>query len=66
MNTKFSYDKSNIPKIYSVARHLPIETMNLWLKTIQDSIVTPIETILDLGCGEGRFSLPLATKFNAG
>lgn len=65
MTTKFAYDKSNIPKIYSVARHLPIETMNLWLKTIQDSLVTPIETILDLGCGEGRFSLPLATKFNA-
>ena len=65
MNTKFDYDKSNIPKIYSDARQLPIETMNLWLKTIQDSLVTSIEPILDLGCGEGRFFLPLANKFTA-
>ena len=65
MTEKFNYDESNIPKIYSTARQLPVETMNLWLKTIQEIIVTPIETILDLGCGEGRFSFPLATKFNA-
>ena len=65
MTEKFEYDKSDIPQIYSVARQLPQETMNLWLNAIQDSIITPIKTILDLGCGEGRFSVPLARKFDA-
>jgi ubiquinone/menaquinone biosynthesis C-methylase UbiE len=60
-----NYDSSNLPAIYSDARQLPKETMNLWLKSIQKIVTAPIETILDLGCGEGRFSIPLATEFNA-
>jgi 2-polyprenyl-3-methyl-5-hydroxy-6-metoxy-1,4-benzoquinol methylase len=62
---KFNYDNICIPKIYSKARQLLIKTLNLWLKTIQDNIELPIETILDLGCDEGRFSVPLANRFNA-
>lgn len=39
--------------------------MNLWLNTIRDHIVQPIDTILDLGCGEGRFSSALSQAFHA-
>ena len=65
MADRFEYDKSDIPKTYPEARQLPLEIMDLWLSAIEDSVVTPIETILYLGCGEGRFSVPLAKKFNA-
>lgn len=65
MSKTFDYDTSNIPAIYSEARQLPRETLNLWLQTIQNIIKIPINTILDLGCGEGRFSLSLATTFHA-
>lgn len=62
---KINYDESTIPAIYSKSRQLPSETMNLWLRAIQDRIAPPIDTILDLGCGEGRFSIPLASTFHA-
>lgn len=39
--------------------------MKLWLNTIQDNVVQPIDTILDLGCGEGRFSSALSNAFHA-
>ncbi len=29
-----NYDESNLPSIYSTTRHLPSETMNLWLNDI--------------------------------
>jgi ubiquinone/menaquinone biosynthesis C-methylase UbiE len=60
-----NYDESNLPSIYSIARQLPRETINLWLDTIQDHIEHPIDTILDLGCGEGRFSSALSNAFHA-
>jgi hypothetical protein len=50
---KINYDETTIPAVYSKSRQLPSETMNLWLRAIQDRIVPPVETILDLGCGEG-------------
>ncbi len=65
MSEKFDYDKSDISKIYSEARELPPETMKLWLDTISEGVSNPVETILDLGCGEGRFSAPLARRFGA-
>lgn len=60
-----NYDESNFSSIYSIARHLPCETMKLWLNTIQDNVVQPIDTVLDLGCGEGRFSSALSNAFHA-
>ncbi len=65
MINKFEYDKTDIPRIYTESRQLPAETVNLWLNTIKEHIAAPIKTILDLGCGEGRFSVSLASKFNA-
>jgi len=65
MTNRFEYDTSNVPESYAESRRLPLETIDLWLTAISDTITKPITTILDLGCGEGRFSAALATKFRA-
>jgi ubiquinone/menaquinone biosynthesis C-methylase UbiE len=60
-----NFDQSTLPEIYSVARQLPAETMTLWLSSIREHIASPVTAIIDLGCGTGRFSIPLANMFNA-
>jgi len=59
MNQSLNYDNTNIHKIYDTSRSLPSETIDLWLNTIDSAIDNPIENIIDLGCGTGRFTLPL-------
>lgn len=62
------YASASTADRYGPARALPPETMRLWLDAIRDSIPAPdpIRTILDLGCGTGRFSAPLAEEFGCG
>jgi SAM-dependent methyltransferase len=68
MHPVMDYDKTRIPETYRVGRQLPPETMQLWLDAIAEYLVPErnVETvILDLGCGTGRFSVPLAERFGA-
>lgn len=63
---EFKYDQSDIHLSYEKSRRLPAETVRLWLETIsryvpQDSI----KTIIDLGCGTGRFTQALSDHFSA-
>ena len=50
---------------YDSARALPPETLDLWIDTLKNSLsIHQIRSILDLGCGTGRFSYVLAEAFS--
>ena len=60
------YDSTTIPAGYDLARSHTPEVLDLWMNTIalcagQGSI----SSVLDLGCGTGRFSQALANRFAA-
>ncbi|MGB3478141.1 MAG: class I SAM-dependent methyltransferase [bacterium] len=60
------YDKTDIPSRYVQARKLPKETIALWLSTITKYVPqNAIATIIDVGCGTGRFTKELADHFSA-
>ena len=60
------YDKTKIPKSYKDGRKLPEETMQLWLEAIGRRIPkNKVNFILDVGCGTGRFSVPLSNYFES-
>jgi ubiquinone/menaquinone biosynthesis C-methylase UbiE len=63
---RMDYDQSEIPAAYDLGRdHGPAVTA-LWMAEISRRVADrPIRTILDLGCGTGRFSNALATRFHA-
>jgi ubiquinone/menaquinone biosynthesis C-methylase UbiE len=60
------YDLTDIPAAYDCGRDHGPEVRNLWMDAIQAHLKgLPITRILDLGCGTGRFSGALATRFDA-
>lgn len=61
------YDATDIPVDYDRGRDHGPEVLNLWMNVVASYVeATPIDTILDLGCGTGRFSEALAVRFDAG
>lgn len=60
------YDNTDIHLRYNEARKLPDDTITLWLDNIL-KYVSPetIKTIVDLGCGTGRFLNTLIDHFSA-
>ena len=65
MANVFDYDKSSMPQVYDEARALPEETLDLWLDAIATVAPKEVRLILDLGCGTGRFTAPLARRLRA-
>jgi len=60
------YDDIDIAGRYDSARRLPEATLILWFNKISEHVPAgEIHTILDIGCGTGRFSATLADKFEA-
>jgi len=58
------YDKSNIASIYDEARAITPEGLGQWLDLLSTHLdPNTISLIIDLGCGTGRFSEPLAARF---
>jgi ubiquinone/menaquinone biosynthesis C-methylase UbiE len=55
------YDLTSIPAGYDLGRDHSPEVLNLWMSVIDAHVDgKAISTILDLGCGTGRFSEGLA------
>jgi len=60
------YDQTDIPAGYDRARDHGPEVLDLWMHTVATHLEgLSVTRILDLGCGTGRFSEALATRFNA-
>lgn len=60
------YDATDIAERYDSARHLPDATKRLWLEAITADIpIASIQTIVDIGCGTGRFSEALSDAFDS-
>jgi ubiquinone/menaquinone biosynthesis C-methylase UbiE len=60
------YDRTKIPEMYARGRdHGPV-FLEQWMNIVAGHVdPAGIHDILDLGCGTGRFSNALATRFNA-
>jgi ubiquinone/menaquinone biosynthesis C-methylase UbiE len=61
------YDRTSIPDGYDRAREHGPEFLALWMRTVMAATHGhgAVSTILDLGCGTGRFSHGLADTFSA-
>jgi ubiquinone/menaquinone biosynthesis C-methylase UbiE len=59
------YDSTDIPAAYDRGRSLTTDMLDLWMDTVAGFTDIPVRTILDLGCGTGRFSDALAVRFAA-
>lgn len=60
------YDATAIPDVYDRGRDHGPEVLRLWMNVLSSYAGNqPINNILDLGCGTGRFSEALATHFDA-
>jgi ubiquinone/menaquinone biosynthesis C-methylase UbiE len=61
-----NYDATNIAATYDLARDHGPAFLDLWMQTISSYLKgKSVKSILDLGCGTGRFSEALADYFNA-
>jgi ubiquinone/menaquinone biosynthesis C-methylase UbiE len=60
------YDLTAIPEAYDRGRDHGPEVLDLWMRAIESRLDgRTVATILDLGCGTGRFSEGLAAHFDA-
>lgn len=60
------YDQTDIAKSYDSGRRLEPGTLTLWLNLISTyAAQDKVARIVDLGCGTGRFTEPLAGHFGA-
>jgi ubiquinone/menaquinone biosynthesis C-methylase UbiE len=60
-----NYDLTEIPAGYDRGRDHGPEFLDLWMRALEPHIQSQARTILDLGCGTGRFSEALACHFGA-
>ena len=60
------YDSTEIPVVYDRGRDHGPENLQLWMNVLSAYVENqPVDTILDLGCGTGRYSEALAAHFDA-
>jgi predicted TPR repeat methyltransferase len=56
------YDKTRTATIYDAARGYRPEVLDRWLDLIAANVSVQPKLIVDLGCGTGRFTYPLAER----
>jgi len=59
------YDKSNIAATYDAARRYAPDVLQQWMDLVAKRAPSPLNLIVDLGCGTGRFTQPLSDRLNA-
>lgn len=59
------YDQTSMPETYDRGRKQPDGVLEMWLDRIEAAVARKVSSIIDLGCGTGRFTEPLAKRFNA-
>ncbi len=60
------YDAASIAQRYDGARSYRPEVLESWLRKVASYAGTRAVThIVDIGCGTGRYTLPLARQFGA-
>jgi ubiquinone/menaquinone biosynthesis C-methylase UbiE len=61
-----NYDDTDLPLRYDCARALSTKVLSQWLDAINTIIGSDvISTVMDVGCGTGRFTLGLRERFSA-
>jgi ubiquinone/menaquinone biosynthesis C-methylase UbiE len=61
-----NYDQTTIPAGYDRGRDHGPEVIRLWMDAVASNVADlTIHTLLDLGCGTGRFSAALSSRFDA-
>jgi SAM-dependent methyltransferase len=60
-----NYDGTTIPANYDAGRSLSPEMLARWMELVASHSSAVVRTILDIGCGTGRFAGPLAACFSA-
>lgn len=60
------YDQTDMPEAYDRGRKPPDGVLDMWMDRIAAALAgQEISTVIDLGCGTGRFSELLAERFGA-
>ncbi|MBP6013353.1 MAG: class I SAM-dependent methyltransferase [Alphaproteobacteria bacterium] len=59
------YDQTEMPETYDRGRTPPDGVLDMWMDRIEAGVIRPVSSIIDLGCGTGRFTELLAKRFNA-
>lgn len=63
---RFFHDSTDSHLRYDQARALQPASLNFWMDSVYSAVNGHLaHTVVDLGCGSGRFSLGLAEKFDA-
>src|SRR5690242_16995930 len=62
----FDYDQSDVSQRYDRARKLDGRMLALWMQTITSRVLPAnVASIIDIGCGTGRFTEPLSRAYKA-